>query len=122
MLSRRHRFHGLGSLKFVYNRGQTVRGPLMSLKFIENQRRTSYRCAVVVAKKVSKSAVVRNRIRRRVYEIVRSHETQFNHPYDIVISVFHEQVADMPAAELAKTLGGLLRQAGLLSDIIEPQN
>ena len=71
MISRKHRFHGYGSLRYVYQNGKTVRGPLASLKYVHNPRRDSYRFAIVVSKKVNKSAIVRNRIRRRLFAIIR---------------------------------------------------
>ena len=115
MISRKHRFHGHGSLRYTYQHGQTVRGPLTAIKFVENSRRKDYRVAVVVSKKVSKSAVKRNRIRRRLYEAVRSHEPSIAQPYDMVITVFHEQVATMPADQLERLMRAQLRQAGILA-------
>lgn len=114
MINRTHRFHGHNSLRYVYQNGQTVRGPLTALKYIENDRRTKYRLAVVVSKKVSKSAVKRNRIRRRLYEAVRSYSDQITKPYDMVITVFHEQLATMPGEELQRLAHVQLRQAGVL--------
>lgn len=114
MISRSHRFHGHGSLRYVYQNGQTVRGPLTSLKYTVNKRRRTYRLAVVVSKKISKSAVVRNRIRRRLYEAVRQHETALVQPYDLALTVFHEQVATMPSDELQRLVRAQLRQAGIL--------
>ena len=92
MISRQHRFRGYGSLKYVYKNGATVRGPLFAVKAIENPKRDSYRLAVVVSRKVNKSAVARNRIRRRLYEAVRQLEVDIIRPYDIVLTVFHNSV------------------------------
>ena len=114
MISRRHRFHGHGSLRYVYQHGQTVRGPLISLKYAENKRRSSYRLAVVVSKKVHKSAVRRNRIRRRLFEAFRLEEEHLTTPYDMVVTVFHDQVADMPSSELRRMVAAQLRQASIL--------
>lgn len=121
MIAKAHRFHGLGSLRFAYTKGKTVRGQKMSLKYIENQRRQTYRASVVVAKKVHKSAVVRNRIRRRVYSIISTAEAGITKPYDLIISVYSDDVATMPAEELALIVESLLRQAGVLS-LNEPSN
>lgn len=115
MISIAHRFHGHGSLRYVYQHGQTARSPLMTLKYIQNGRRTQYRAAVVVSKKVSKSAVKRNRIRRRLYEQIRTYESQISKPYDLVITVFHEQIAILPAEDLKRLMHAQLRQAGVLS-------
>jgi ribonuclease P protein component len=115
MISRRHRFHGYNSLRYVYSQGTTVRGPLFAVKAIKNPRRDSYRLAVVVSRKVHKSAVTRNRIRRRLYEIVRQNEGGVSEPYDIVITVFHATVRDTPAAELSTQVKRQLAEAGVLS-------
>jgi ribonuclease P protein component len=114
MISRSNRFHGYNSLRYVYRHGQTVRGPVMATKFVINERRKIYRIAVVVSKKVNKSAVTRNRIRRRLYETIRKYEPQITRSYDIVITVFNEQIATMPQAELEQMVRAQLRQAGIL--------
>ena len=111
MLSRKHRFHGHNSLNYVYQNGQTARTTDMTLRYAPNKRRETYRCAVVVSKKVSKSAVVRNRIRRRVYEAVRQQESRINKPLDLVFSIFQEKIAEIPASELQNRIEHLLDQA-----------
>lgn len=110
MLSRSHRFHGYGSLRYVYKNGKVVRGSHCALKYVSNNRNSRYRVAVVVSKKVSKSAVVRNRIRRRVYEIVRESVLP-DQPYDLVFTVFSDQLASMPAKQLQGTIRSQLKSA-----------
>jgi ribonuclease P protein component len=120
MISRSHRFHGINSLRHVYARGQTVRGPLIAVKYIFNNKRDSYRAAVVVSRKVHKSAVVRNRIRRRIYEYLRLHEPQLVQPYDIVLTVFSEQVATIDAAALSAMLDEQFERADLFQQPVGP--
>jgi ribonuclease P protein component len=84
------------------------------LKFIQNDRRKEYRLAVVVSKKVSKSAVVRNRIRRQLYEAVRRFEAKITAPYDMVLTVFHEQVKELSGQEVDRLVRAQLRQGGVL--------
>jgi ribonuclease P protein component len=115
MISKQHRFHGLGSLNFAYRKGQTVRGQLLSVRYIRNNRLSSYRVAVVVSKKVHKSAVVRNRIRRRIYEIVRSIEPNITQPYDIVITAQSDQAAEINHAELVNALTTALKNAHVVN-------
>lgn len=114
MIIRGHRFHGYGSLKYVYTRGQTVRGPFFSIRTIRNERRKTYRAAVVVSRKVHKSAVTRNRIRRRIYEVIRQLDDKIGGPYDIVVTVFHATVADLPPKELTRQVKKQLKAAGVL--------
>ncbi len=111
MIGRKNRFHGHGSLRYVYRNGQTVRGPLCALKFVLNTKRKDYRLAVVVSKKVHKSAVVRNRIRRRMYEAFRLEAASFKGPYDMVLTVFNDQLATIPAEEVRKLVRAQLKQA-----------
>jgi ribonuclease P protein component len=114
MISRQHRFHGFNSLRQVYRHGTTVRGALFAIKAMPNSRRQTYRTAVVVSRKVSKSAVVRNRIRRRLYAVMRELGPELNRPYDIVVTVFHDTVLDSSQAELAGQLKKQLKDAGVL--------
>lgn len=114
MIRRANRFHGYGSLRYVYQNGKTVRGPLCAIKFVENTRRKDFRVSVVVSKKVSKSAVVRNRIRRRLYEAIRLESSAITQPYDIVVTVFNEQLATIPAPEVAKIVHAQFKQAKII--------
>lgn len=114
MIRRQHRFHGLGSLRFVFSKGKTVRAPQCSLRYQLNPRRQHYRLAVVVSRKVHKNAVMRNRIRRRIYELVRSKEAAISQPYDLVISVYSDQVAEMPSQALDKTITSMLTKANII--------
>ena len=115
MISRKHRFHGYGSLNYTYKNGKTVRGPLCALKYTGNPRRKSYRLSVVVNKKVNKSAVVRNRIRRRLYENVRLLDSKISEPYDMVMTVFSDKILDLSSEELNRLTYSQLLQAGIIS-------
>ncbi len=115
MINRTHRFHGHGSLRFVYQRGQSVRGESCSLKYTLNSRLSSYRVAVVVSRKVSKSAVVRNRVRRRIYEIVRRLEERITEPYDLVFVVYDDGLREMPSPRLEQNITTQLTKAGVLT-------
>lgn len=114
MISAKHRFHGYGSLKRVYQDGKTVRGKAFSLKSLINPKRNTYRLAVVVSRKVHKSAVARNRIRRRLYEAVRLLEKDIVDPYDLVINVYSDSVLEEPPAKLQKQVEELLKSAGVV--------
>lgn len=114
MIGRKNRFHGHGSLRYVYRNGQTVRGPLCALKFAANTKRKEYRLAIVVSKKVSKSAVVRNRIRRRLYEAFRLEAPTFKAPHDMVLTIFSDQIATIPSEEVRRLVHAQLKQAKIL--------
>lgn len=114
MISREHRFAGRTSLKFVYKNGRVVKGPFFSVRYIVNSRRQNYRAAVVVSRKISKSAVKRNRIRRRIYAVIGNLEEQIASPYDIVVTVFNESVDDLKPNELERHLKSQLKAARII--------
>lgn len=111
MFANSHRFHGYGSLKAVYGRGKTVRGSTISLKYSKRDESKPYRIAVVVSRKVSKSAVVRNRIRRRVYEQIRQVSEAIPGGTDLVFTVYSDQVAQTEPAKLAEAIRDLMQKA-----------
>ncbi len=111
MIGRAHRFHGHNALNGVYRRGRTVRASLMSLRIAARDSKKPYRVAVVVSRKVNKSAVIRNRIRRRVYAAVRKTATEVNPGTDLVFTVFSDKVREVPADELQEIVAGLLGKA-----------
>ncbi len=110
MVSSLHRFAGTNSLNYVYREGKTLRTKFFSVKFAPNSHRSTYRVAVVVSKKISKSAPVRNRIRRRLYELIRVEIADKLTNIDVVISVFDAEVAEMPAAELKNAFKEVARE------------
>ncbi len=115
MIASSHRFHGRASLKPVYERGRTVRSSALALRYAANTRRGKYRAAVVVSKKVHKSAVARNRIRRRIYEIIRTELSADTPAYDLIVTVFSDKVTDLSPEALRNEVGGLLAQAQIVN-------
>ncbi|QQS17655.1 ribonuclease P protein component [Candidatus Saccharibacteria bacterium] len=114
MISQKFRFHGHNSLKYVFQHGQSERNRHLAIKWTENKRRRHPRLSVVVSKKVFKSAVKRNRIRRRIYESARPLLIDAA-AIDAVISVYSGEVLDMSHDELTIEILPLLNSAGLKS-------
>ena len=110
MLSKKFRFHSRGGVKYVYQHGKTVRRPKMSLVHALNSRGFT-RVAVVVSKKVLKTAVGRNRIRRRVYEALRLNFDDLPKRTDYIFVVYSKDVGRMKFNELEKLLGELVEEA-----------
>ncbi len=107
MLSQKYRFHSRGGVKYVYRAGKTIRTPTLSLVYAPNSRQRQ-RFAVVISKKVLKSAVGRNRIRRRLYEALRLELPEYTAPMDCIFIVYNKSLADMPFRELRRFLRELL--------------
>jgi ribonuclease P protein component len=112
VISRIHRFHGRASLRRHHTQSKSVRSAGFALKYVPTDR-SAYRLAVIVSRKVSKSAVVRNRIRRRIYENVRILYDSLLEPNDIVVVVYDESVAAMPTEDLRQEIVKLCKKAQL---------
>lgn len=113
MLSKRYRFHSRGGVRYTYQNGKTIRGSRISLVFAENTR-NKQRFAVVVSKKVMKSAVGRNRIRRRVYEAIRLQRGKITKPVDCIFIVYNKEVMEMEFKELQNLVADLLKEAKIV--------
>lgn len=113
MLSKKYRFHSRGGVRYTYKNGKSIRGSRISLVFAENSR-GKQRYAVVVSKKVLKSAVGRNRIRRRVYEALRLEQTKIQKPVDCIFNVYNREVATMEFSELQSLIRDLLKEAEIV--------
>lgn len=113
MISAKLRFHGHGSLRFLHKNATTYRSRYFAVKVIANPHRKLPRLATIVSKKTHKSAVGRNRIRRRTYEILRLELPKLNGIYDIAIIVTSAEVLTADYAELSSSLQSLLAQAGV---------
>ena len=113
MLSKKYRFHSRGGVKWVYQHGKTVRTAKMSLVFVPNERGFT-RVAGVVSKKVEKTAVGRNRIRRRVYEALRRNFELVPKKRDYVFVVYSKEVMKMPFGELEGMLGKLVEESKIV--------
>lgn len=113
MIPFKYRFHGHGSLRYVYKNGQAVRSRLAILKFIANSHRKNSRVSVVISKKVLKSAIGRNRIRRRIYEYIRLRLPDIKGVYDIVMIISSSEILNMSYVDLCEQLDRLFEQAGL---------
>lgn len=109
MFARSFRFHGHNSLRFVYQTGKSAYTQHVKMLWVPADRT---HVAVVVSKKVHKSAVVRNRIRRRLYELVRLYAAEQAAPIgNVVIVVQSEAVATMGPQDLQAEIIGLLQKA-----------
>ena len=120
MLNKRYRFHSRGGVNWVYKHGKTVRSVQASLVFAPNERGFT-RVAVVVSKKVDKTAVGRNRIRRRVYEVIRKNFEYLPKKTDYIFIIYslvnNLSLLGINSFILSKAL---LQYKSLFEEVLEP--
>lgn len=68
---------------------------------------------MVISKKVLKSAVGRNKVRRRLYEYLRVNTDRLNNVYDIVIICTSAELRTLPYAQITEQLDQLFTKGNL---------
>ncbi len=115
MIGFKYRFHGHGSLAFLFRKGWVIRDNLLTIKYLPNKYRKTSRFSVIISKKITKKAVLRNRIRRRLYEIIRTEIIpQTNEVYDIAIIINSVNINDLSYLEIKSKVISLFQKANLL--------
>jgi len=116
MLPRDQRLRAREDFQRVYRSGRGWAHPLMVLHVV--QRPAGKRAGFSISKKVG-NAVVRNRLRRRLREIVRSHVPGWKEGLDAVF-VARPDAAAAPFEELAAVVAELARRARLVREPEQP--
>lgn len=86
---------------------------MIGLKYVPNPRRVDHRFAIVISKKIIKSAVGRNAVRRRIYEIIRLEIPLMKDSFDVVLTVFSAEVRSLDHQTLTTLLKQLVSEAGM---------
>ena len=69
---------------------------------------------MVVSKKILKSAVGRNRIRRRIYEAIRCELLKIQKPVDCIFIINSIELLNIDFKEIQKTIRDLLKDADII--------
>lgn len=107
MLPQANRLTNLGDFNQLKTKGSLLKGEACSLLYFKRGKVEPWRAGIVVSKKISKVAVVRNRLKRQYRMVIRGLASRINPGYDILFlvrakSVGLSQVALEP--EIAKLL------------------
>jgi ribonuclease P protein component len=118
MLKSQSRLRKRADITRVYKRGSYGSGGgFLSAKVMLSGHSHS-RAVVVVGKKVSKKAVTRNLIRRRIIGDLEKRLTTLTAGYDIVLTV-HKDTSGISVSELTAYLNSALTKAGAIKSSSE---
>ena len=112
MLSREYKLKRDNDFKRVFKEGRYYRFNFIGIKFLKNNLKFN-RFAFVVGLKISKKAVLRNKIRRQLEEIIRLNFDQVKISFDIIVLVEHG-IVDKNYREIEKELINLLKKIKLI--------
>lgn len=112
-MQRKLRLRNRADFSRVYRGGKSFANSQFVVYWSRQRIADPFRLGVSVSKKVG-NAVVRNRMRRVVKEIIRHYEGKIAPQTDLIIIV-RKPAITMKYAELEKSIAHVLRRAGLLS-------
>lgn len=112
MLAKKFRLASSREIKKIIQRGKQVKNPYMAIRYGGSFRQVS-RCAVIISNKISKKAVVRNKLRRQIKAIFFVSQPKFFGNYDMVI-IGRSGIVNMAFQELKLDMEALFRKAKLL--------
>lgn len=108
MLPKSNRLKKKKDIEKVFRGGKTAREGFIIFKFIENNLKKSRFC-FVVSQKISKKAVLRNKIRRWMSEIVRRKIKELNKEIDAIF-VALPGIENKNFGEVKRTVESLLKK------------
>ena len=119
------RIKGIKCFDHLHRRGERFYGPLMTLRVAKaqnkllkgtaNAQKASYRCAVTISSKVSKKAVIRNRLRRLIHDHLRQrfeHAHSFSDQWALIS--LKPTAVKAEKGPLLKECDNLLHKAGFI--------
>ena len=123
VLPQRHRLRGRGVFDYLYQRGQRFQQGLLQLRVAEAAPKLlrdpplelegELRFGVVISSKVSKRAVKRNRLRRRLHEAFLRQKFRSNLPPTWLLLNLRPGAAELSDDNLLKEWFTLIQRAGL---------
>lgn len=110
MLSKGYKLKKESDFKRVFSEGEYYRFGLVSLKILKNNlQKNRFACAVGL--KVSKKATQRNKIKRKIEEIIRINLGGIKQGFDIVVMV-NPEIIEKNYDEIKEELISLFKKAG----------
>jgi len=98
--------------KSVFQKGDVFGNKAFVIYYLKNDYKEN-RLGIIVSKKVSKRAVVRNKIKRRTKEAYRHNEDSFIKGYDIIL-IAKESITMVAFSSLEKSLNHLFYKKNLM--------
>lgn len=109
MLPKKHRLTKDKDFQKVFKRGKYYSRAWLGIKINKNNLKIN-RFGFLIGLKISKKATVRNKIRRRLSEVIRLKLEQIKPGFDVIVLV-QPEIVDKTYQEIDKNLTNLLKKA-----------
>ncbi|MEA2113061.1 MAG: ribonuclease P protein component [Patescibacteria group bacterium] len=113
MLPKEYKLKRENDFKAVFNKGRYYQVGFIKLKIFKNNfKKNRFGCSIGL--KVSKKATQRNKIKRRIEEVIRLNTDRLTQGFDIVIMV-DSQITEKNYGQIKEELVNLFKKAGLFA-------
>ena len=112
MLPRKYKLKKDNDFKRIFNNGKYGQEGFIKIKSLENDLEIS-RFSFIVGLKVSKKAVLRNKIKRRLEEVVHSVFQQIESGFDIIVFI-DKIILEKKYTEIEENLINLLKKSKII--------
>jgi len=113
MLDKKNCLKKKKDFKKIIEDGKKIEKEFLVLKFSKNSLGDVTRIGFVVSQKVAKKAFLRNKIKRRLREIVKNNLDNLKSGYDLIFFT-KKAIKEKDFLEMKKTVEQILKQAKLL--------
>jgi ribonuclease P protein component len=111
MLPKKNKLKKKKDFQRVFQKGRYYQGVFINLKLVKNNLDLN-RIGIIIGVKVSKKAVIRNKIKRRIEESIRVNTNKIKKGFDIVVIVKPEAVGKS-YSKIEENLISLFQESGL---------
>ncbi len=112
MLPLKNRLKKEKDFQRVFDKGRFAASDLVSVKFVGNGTDDT-RVGFIVSKKVSKKAVLRNKVKRMLREAVRSKMNDMTAGFDIIV-IAKKGLLEVDHDKITDVLGRIFKSSGLI--------
>ena len=111
MLPLKNRLKKEKDFQCVFNKGRVINSDLMSIRVLTNGMENT-RVGFIVSKKVSKKAVLRNKIKRIFREVMRGNIGKMKGGFDVIVTA-KGKIFEAQSEEIDETMKRLLEKSNL---------
>jgi ribonuclease P protein component len=112
MLAKTNRLRREGEIKRVWRFGVSFSTPGLTLRILKNKYKNSRFC-IIVSNKIAKKSTARNKIKRRLREVIRLSLVNIKPGFDCLIIV-RQPIVNQKYKTIKQELGNLFKRAKLL--------
>lgn len=113
MIQKEHRLKKNRQFNYIYRRGNAKHSKYISLIFIKTKYKP-FKIGFTVSKKIGK-AVDRNKVKRRLKDIVRDYVPQLKEEYNYIV-LARPGIADLEFSELKEIVKNIFIKADVLNE------